>query len=75
MCACVSALQTLTSLTVMLGGAKEQERCGPCCHGNLCPSTLLSACVHVSVFACVCVRVCVYPWLCVRGRQPRQRGE
>lgn len=55
MCVCVSVLQTLTSLTVMLGKAKEQERCGLCCYGNLYSSRHLSACIHVSRFARVCV--------------------
>ncbi len=60
MCACVSALQTLTSLAVMLGEAKAQERCWPCCYSNLNWSRHLSASVHVSVCACVCLYICVF---------------
>lgn len=58
--ASVSALHTPAGLTAMLGRAKEQERHGPCCCGNLCSSRHLSACVHVSVFCMHAgVRVCL----------------
>lgn len=59
------------------GKPKCKERRWPCCYGNLCWSSHLSACVHVSVVVCECVYLCVYPWLCILGTQPntRQRWE
>lgn len=77
MCPHVSALQTLTGLPVMLGGAKEQECCWPCCYGNLRSSALVSLCICkcICTLVYVCVCVCLPMAMCVRQDNQERKNK